>query len=75
MLLAVYMTWDLKYYFWVENLHAWYFLGQKICHVLFKVLQNMQAFWGINLEAIFLFVMRGSEKYRYSFDPETFSQL
>ena len=39
--LPVYMTGRSDVFFWVENLHPRYFLGQVICHVLFWVLKSV----------------------------------
>ena len=33
-------------FFWFDNLHARYFLGQKICHVFYEVLKDMRIFVG-----------------------------
>ena len=45
-LLAVYMTWDLKYYFWVENLHAWYSFGSKNLSCIVLGLTKYASFLG-----------------------------
>ena len=47
--LAVYMTGRSDVFFWIENLHPRYFLGQEICHVFFYVLSLfdwIHQYWG-----------------------------
>ena len=54
--LEVYMTGGSDVLFWVENLHARYFLEwQEICHVFFYVLRNTRIVLGFISERTFRF--------------------